>query len=440
MTSIAVVGDGRSCTRPSPGGSKAGAIVAQHFSLFRCCACPEFGTCNGEKTGSAAAGAPDWPSHQIRRLASMSADRILASYRLHGPAAPGERALQLALEQSIEMQASSVTDPRVLADVVARVDDVSVNADGTHTARLALSAESVGEDAGQLMNMLFGNCSLQPDVELIGLDLPEPLARLWGGPNLGIDGLRERTGALARPLTCTALKPIGTTVGALARMCATFARAGIDVIKDDHGCADQASAPFAERVLACQQAVDSANAARVGGRSLYAPSLYGHHGQMREQIEAARRAGVRAVLIAPMVCGVATLVAAKREFQDMLFIAHPSLGGNRIAPPVLLGTLFRLFGADAVIFPNHGGRFSYPRETCLAIAGACTKPWHQLKRSLPTPAGGMSVERVPEIVREYGRDSMLLIGGSLLAARERLAERSTEFVAAVAAAAESVAA
>lgn len=34
----------------------------------------------------------------------------------------------------------------------------------------------------------------------------------------------------------------------------TFARAGLDIIKDDHGIADQARAPFAERVVACQRA------------------------------------------------------------------------------------------------------------------------------------------------------------------------------------------
>jgi ribulose-bisphosphate carboxylase large chain len=122
----------------------------------------------------------------------------------------------------------------------------------------------------------------------------------------------------------------------------------------------------------------------------------------------------------------------------MMFIVHPALGGGRIAPPVLLGKLFRLFGADAVIFPNHGGRFLYPREVCDAIAAHNRQAWHGLKPSLPTPAGGMSVERTTEIVREYGRDSMLLIGGALLAAREQVEEQSRVFVDEVAAAAESV--
>ena len=364
--------------------------------------------------------------------------RITATYRLRVTAPDAtHRAQQLALEQSIEMLATSVTDPHVLETMAARVDEVAPNNDGTHTARLALSAETVGDDAGQLMNMLFGNASLQPDVELIDVEVPAAVARIWGGPNLGIAGMRSHTAAFDRPLTCTALKPIGSTVEALTHMCSVFTQAGIDVIKDDHGWANQRTAPFAARVRACQQAVNRANASR-NGRTLYAPSLYGHGGEMRAQIELARREGVRLVLIAPMVCGVATLVALKREFADMMFIAHPSLGGLRIAPETLFGKLFRLFGADAVIFPNHGGRFSYPREVCRAIATHNTQPWHDLKPAMPTPAGGMSVERAAEMVGEYGRDSMLLVGGALLSAREQLAVRSTEFVNAVATAAEAV--
>jgi ribulose-bisphosphate carboxylase large chain len=47
---------------------------------------------------------------------------------------------------------------------------------------------------------------------------------------------------------------------------------------------------------------------------------------------------------------------------------------------------------------------------------------------MPVPAGGMSLDRLGEILTFYGRDTMILIGGSLLMARERLTEASAEFV------------
>jgi ribulose-bisphosphate carboxylase large chain len=139
-------------------------------------------------------------------------------------------------------------------------------------------------------------------------------------------------------------------------------------------------------------------------------------------------------LVAPMLVGLPAFVELQAEL-DIPVIAHPAFAGSvRIAPEVLVGKLFRLFGADATIFPNHGGRFSFSRETCLAIAGAARDPWAGVRATLPVPAGGMTVERVAEMKAAYGNDVMLLIGGGLLSAGDRLMEASRDFVRAVAAA------
>jgi ribulose-bisphosphate carboxylase large chain len=58
-------------------------------------------------------------------------------------------------------------------------------------------------------------------------------------------------------------------------------------------------------------------------------------------------------------------------------------------------------------------------------------PWANLRPALPVPAGGVVVERARELVHFYGADVMILIGGSLLAAGDRLLERTQAFVAAV---------
>jgi hypothetical protein len=126
--------------------------------------------------------------------------------------------------------------------------------------------------------------------------------------------------------------------------------------------------------------------------------------------------------------------ALVREFPDIAFFAHPALGGvARIAPPLLIGKLFRLLGADAVIFPTHGGRFGYTAATCRDLAVKAREPWAGLQPSLPAPAGGITLDRVADILDFYGPDTMLLIGGSLLSARERLAEETAAFTRRVAA-------
>ena len=362
---------------------------------------------------------------------TMAEPRIVATYTVRADAARVEaRAEALALEQSVEVPLAAVRDPRVRDEVVARVASIEPRDDGRHDIRLALAWETVGRDAGQLLNMLFGNSSLHDDVELVDVDLPQEAFATFAGPRFGIAGWREATGAVGRPLTCSALKPLGLGADALAALAGTLARAGVDVIKDDHGLADQASAPFAARVSAVQRAIDAANRS-TGGRTVYAPSLTGDLDAMRAQWRVAHGSGVRALLVAPMVSGVSALASLARD-AGALILAHPALAGaQRIAPPLLLGKLFRLFGADATIFPNAGGRFGYTRETCAAIVRAARDPWSGLAPALPVPAGGMNVARVAGMRAAYGDDTMLLVGGDLLVAGGEVEQRARAFVAAV---------
>jgi ribulose-bisphosphate carboxylase large chain len=355
--------------------------------------------------------------------------RIRAHYHLAAaPEGIEARAAALALEQSIEMPLEAVDDAYVRDEVVARVEEIGEIEPGRFRVVLGISTATTGSEIGQLMNMLFGNCSLQGDVELADVELPEALLEAFDGPRHGLEGLRALTGAGDRALTMTALKPQGLGAAELAALAGTFARAGLDIIKDDHGIADQARAPFAERVVACQRAVAEANAA-TGGRSLYAPALSGGPKELARQLTVAREEGVQAVLACPMLMGLPTFVELVRDATTCAIIVHPALGGAaRIHPPLLFGKLFRLLGADATVFPNYGGRFSYSRATCLALARAARAPWGHLRACAPVPAGGMSVARVPEMLDAYGKDVILLVGGALLMAGRELGARGREFV------------
>jgi ribulose-bisphosphate carboxylase large chain len=130
-----------------------------------------------------------------------------------------------------------------------------------------------------------------------------------------------------------------------------------------------------------------------------------------------------------MLVGLPAYYELIEEFPDFAYLAHPSFGGARsIAPEFLFGSLLRLFGSDAVIFVNVGGRFGYTRDMCAALAANARKPWGHVRPVLPVPAGGMRLERIEELLDFYGPDTMLLIGGNLLVERERVLERTREFV------------
>jgi len=365
-------------------------------------------------------------------------NRIKATYLVRSTAAAiSARADGIRVEQSVEMPLAGVRDAWVMEHIVGRVESITP-AGPAHPdcfkVIIGLAAESARPGIAQLMNMLFGNTSLHQDVELLDAELPDELLAEFPGPRHGVAGLRRLTGATAAPITCTALKPQGLSVAALADLTYRLALSGLHIIKDDHGIANQDYSPFAERLIACQAAVARANR-ETGGNTLYAPTLSGAPSQLFAQARLVREAGVQVILVSPMVIGLPAFQELVADHLDAAVLAHPAMGGAaKISPVLLFGKLFRLLGADAVIFTGYGGRFAYSRELCVDIAETARGPLGHCKPAMPVPAGGMRVDRVDELVNCYGGDTMLLIGGDLLIAGDALVERGREFVSKVASA------
>ena len=333
---------------------------------------------------------------------------------------PRAKALDIAREQTVEMP-EGAPPAEVEQGVLGVVEELSALADGRWRVVVSHNVALLDGGLAQLFNLLFGNISMKHGIRLTALDLPEQVVRRFGGPRLGIPGLRALTGVADRPILSTALKPVGLSAKELARIMFGFARAGLDIIKDDHSLADQRSAPYHERVERCQDAVRQANE-RHGTNSLYFPNASGTLGGLVERLDFARAAGCGGVLLNVIAQGVDSVrLAADR---GLAVLAHPSLTGaffaphHGIAPEVLLGVLFRLAGSDGVIYPNPEGRFPgglWSVEQCEAINQKLRGPLADAKPAFPVPAGGIDAVRVPEWLRLWGPDTIFLIGGSLYA-------------------------
>jgi len=104
-----------------------------------------------------------------------------------------------------------------------------------------------------------------------------------------------------------------------------------------------------------------------------------------------------------------------------VYLGHPSMSGvytrsgGGISAGLVHGTFARLAGIDGSVFVNAGGRFSPTREEGRSVANKLSEPLGGLKRGWAVPAGGMSPERVPEMLADYGSQVMILIGGAILA-------------------------
>ena len=342
-------------------------------------------------------------------------DRIRATFLLCGDD-PADTARFIALEQTVEIPEGCFS-PEIEAAIVGRIEEVGTAPDGRGRAVISYHPQIVGREMGQLINLLFGNVSLREGVQLIDIAWPVEVLERFGGPALGIPGVRELCAAPHRPLICAAIKPLGLTTEELARDCRAFALGGADIVKDDHSLADQAMAPFAERVERCAAAVAAANA-DTGGNTHYFPNLFGRPPDLRHRVELIRTLGCRGAMVAPMILGFDT-VRWLTEESGLCLLGHPTFSGglftkhHGVLPEILYGDLFRIAGCDGVIFVAAGGRFAWSQETCDRVSQRLRRPLGPVPAAFPVPAGGVNVRNVPQMLDHYGPDTMILIGGSL---------------------------
>jgi ribulose-bisphosphate carboxylase large chain len=345
-------------------------------------------------------------------------DRIYVTYAFVGED-PKSIADVIRVEQTIEFP-FELAPSWIQEQVVGKIEEITSSDKTSHLITISYNPDTAGGELTQLLNVLWGNASLFPGVKIVDLKLPDSFIANFKGPRFGISGLRSIFKAQTRPLLTTALKPMGSDPATLAEMARTLALAGFDLIKDDHSLANQPWATWRDRVTQVSRAVKEANEI-TGGNSAYAPSLNLPFDQVKDAAYLAKELGAGALLILPGITGFDSLrVIAADDSLALPIQGHPSMLGSLvtskqegIAHGIVFGTLMRLAGADISIFPNMGGRFSFSQEQCMDIADKSRDGLGRLKTNWIAPAGGMTLERIPEMINMYGKDTALLIGGAL---------------------------
>jgi ribulose-bisphosphate carboxylase large chain len=351
----------------------------------------------------------------------LSGERFAVVYRLSGDEAGARaRAEDICVEQTVEFPAGLIPEDDIRRHIFGHVESLQPLGEGQCEAVISYAVETCGWELTQLLNVLFGNVSLKSGIRVERLELPDSLLQAFKGPRFGRAGWREWLGVPQRPLLCSALKPMGFPVAALADLAYKFALGGIDIIKDDHGLADQGFSPFKERVERCVAAVERANR-ESGYNCVYMPNVSAPAGELVERTRWAKKIGAGAIMVAPGLIGLDSMrLLADDDSIGVPIMSHPAFQGSFVVHPqsgishyALFGQLARLAGADASIYPNWGGRFSFTRAECASIVVSSAAPMGHLKPIFPAPGGGMSLERVPEMLELYGREVIFLMGGGL---------------------------
>jgi len=372
---------------------------------------------------------------QQQHVPELNGGRFQVHYRIAGSENEAQaKADALRYEQTVEFPAELLPAGDIAEHVVGRIEDFSERGDGAYDVTVSYADEVAGKELPQFLNVLFGNSSMTPGVRVERIEPSATILSNFRGPRFGVEGLRERLGVDDRPLLMTALKPMGLANENIAKIAYECALGGIDIVKDDHGLANQPIAAFEERVRLCSAAVARANE-ETGDRSVYAPNITGPAREIDARARFAKQQGAGAVLY---IAGLGGFDAMRTLADDDDFglpiIAHPAFYGSFVTSPdngfshyALYGQLQRLAGADSSIYPNFGGRFSFTREECVNIVRGCSEAFGDMRPIFPTPGGGMNMQNIPEMRSVYGRDVIYLIGGGLHRHGDDLVENARHF-------------
>ena len=175
---------------------------------------------------------------------------------------------------------------------------------------------------------------------------------------------------------------------------------------------------------------------KTGKHAIYIPNITAAVDRVLERARLAKKYGAGALLISPGLTGLDSMrFLAQEQKLGLPLISHPAFLGSFVTSSdsglshyFLYGQLMRLSGADAVIYPHSGGRFSFSSQECMEIVHGCNDKLGNLKSIFPMPGGGMTKERIHDMLSMYGHNFILLIGGELHRHGKSLTESSRRFV------------
>lgn len=352
---------------------------------------------------------------------NLTGDRLTVTYSLYSTLSDAKtQAVGIAVENTIEFPLDLLPDGDIKNKLTGEVMEVSQIGENHNRVIISYPVEVVADEFVYILNVAFGNVSMMRNVKVERIDFPPILIEKFKGPRFGREGLRKFVGALTRPLLCAALKPMGLSPAEFGELAYQFGLGGMDFIKEDHNIGNQKFAPFKERIKACADAIQEANQ-KSGFKTIYIPNISGPSVEILERAAFAKAAGAGGVMLIPGLVGLDfTRELAEDESFGLPIMHHPAFHGTYVHNPIQgfsfgcwYGQIPRLVGSDFVVYPNFGGRFSYPIDGVRQIIDQTAAPFGHIRSIFPTPGGGMTLDNIPEMLDVYGKDVVFLMGGGL---------------------------
>jgi 2,3-diketo-5-methylthiopentyl-1-phosphate enolase len=287
--------------------------------------------------------------------------------------------------------------------------------------QIGYPTHNIGGQIPLLLATVYGECASSGELKLLDLHLPESFVGAFKGPKFGLEGIRELVGAPDRPLLITMMKPaLGLTPKESAEVFFQAAIGGSDGVKDDELLVSHPWSHFLDRVREHERAAQAAFEA-TGHRTLYFVNITDRPDRLVANAYRAIEAGASALMVDFVTVGTSALsMLADDPAIAVPIMGHLAFAGAIYGSPwtgvsshLVLGKLPRLAGADIIVYPSPYGTLQYSRSKHLRLAQVMTDPFFGIRRTVPTPGGGLHAGYAPRLFDDLGIDYAIGAGGAV---------------------------
>lgn len=289
---------------------------------------------------------------------------------------------------------------------------------------LAFPLENMGPSLPNLLSTVAGNLFELREfsgLRLVDLEFPEEFAKVYPGPQFGVEGTRRLSGVYGRPLIGTIVKPsVGLAPEETARLVRTLAEAGLDFIKDDELMANPPHSPLEQRVRAVMRVIEE-HADRTGKKVMYAFNITDEIEKMPRHHDTVKEAGGTCIMLSLNSVGLPGVAYVRR--RSALPIHGHRNGWGMLTRYPYLGMGFRAYhkfwrlaGADHLHTNGLRNKFFESDDSVVDSARACLTPMFGGYVVMPVLSSGQWAGQAPDTYRRIGSTDLLyLCGGGILA-------------------------
>jgi len=289
----------------------------------------------------------------------------------------------------------------------------------------------------QLLSGIAGNIfgmKAVKNLRLIDVSFPQVYLKHFKGPHFGNSGIRKLMGVKKRPLTGAVPKPkIGFSAAEHAKIGFETWMGGFDFVKDDENLTSTSFNRFAKRVELLTKMREKAEKLTGVTKSAFI-NITAETDEMKKRAKMLADNGWNYCMIDVVVTGTSAVHTLRDYCSDLglAIHAHRAMHASFDRNPKhgmtmqFLAKTMRLIGVSQIHSGTAVGKLVGSKPEVLAVADTLRKKnvkaksgllldqnWGKIKDAFPVSSGGLHPGLVPDVMKIYGNELVLLVSGGI---------------------------